>query len=166
MIFEITNAKDLAKTLIAFKGKNYSGGCYVKTIEIKMSGEKEILIDIIAERTILRKPASLPFRFCYHPETGIAYIHEVMDGRNDRIKEFYYPLWFGNEEVPLGGAVTDVFDGGRTQVTGQAIADFVHAVRSNGEAFVERPGKTAYATMDFAIVFAWKAIKAIFPKEI
>jgi len=64
-------------------------------------------------------------------------------------------------------AVTDVFDGGRAQVTGRGIADFAHAVGSNGEAIVERPGKIVYAPMDFAIVVGWKAIiKAIFPKAV
>jgi len=61
-----------------------------------MSEEKEILIDLIVERTILGKPASFPLRFPYHPETGSASTREVMEGRYDRIKEFYYRLWFGD----------------------------------------------------------------------
>ncbi|PUU81782.1 fatty acid synthase beta subunit dehydratase [Tuber borchii] len=167
MVVEITDARNPAKTVITVKEKNHSGGSYVKTVEIRISKEKEILIALIEERTMLGKPVSLPLRFRYHPETGTASIREVMEGRNDKIKEFYYRLWFGDEKVPLDAAVTDVFDGGCAQVTGQAIADFVHAVGNNGEAFVERPGKTVYAPMDFAIVVGWKAIiKAIFPKAI
>ena len=46
----------------------------------------------------------------------------------------------------------------RAQFTGQAIADFVHVAGNNAEAFIERPGKTVYAPMDFAIVVGWKAI--------
>ena len=41
-----------------------------------------------------------------------------MEGRNDRIKEFYYRLWFGDEKVPLDEIVTDVFDGGCAEVAG------------------------------------------------
>ena len=158
MVVEITNARDPAKTVITVKEKNHSGGCYVKTVEIRMSEEKEVLIDLIEERTVLGKSVSLPLRFRYHPETGTASNREVMEGRNDRIKEFYYRLWFGDEKVPLDAAVTDVFDGGSAQVMGQAIADFVHAAGNNGEALVERPGKTVYAPMDFAIMVGWKAI--------
>jgi len=55
-----------------------------------MSKEKGILIDLIEERTILGQPVPGPFRFGYHPANGSASIREVMDGRNYRIKEFYY----------------------------------------------------------------------------
>jgi len=82
-----------------------------------MSAEKEILIDLIEERTILGKPVSLPLRFRYHLETGSLSICKVMEARNDGIKDFYYRLWFGNEKLPLPPAVTDVFDGGSGQVT-------------------------------------------------
>lgn len=90
-----------------------------------------------------------------------------MDARNDRIKEFYYRIWFGDEAVPFDTPVTSRFDGGRATVTSEAINDFVHAVGNHGEAFVDRPGKEVFAPMDFAIVVGWKAItKPIFPRKI
>jgi len=157
-IIEITNAKDPAKTVIAVKGENHSVGCYVKTVDIKMLEEKEILIDLIEERNIQGKPASLPLRFRYHPETGSAYIGQVMEGRNDTITEFYFHLWFCDENAPLDVAVTDASDGGPTQVTVNAIADSVRAVGNNREAYVELPRKTVYTPMDFVIVVWWKGI--------
>ena len=167
MIVEITNASDPIKNVITVKEQSHSGGRYTTTIDVKMSGNNEILINLIEGRIALGKPVSLQLRFRYHPETGSAPIREVMEGRNNRIKEFYYRLWFGDEKMPLDASVTDVFDGGQATVTGQAIADFVHAVGNNGKAFVERPGKVIYAPMDFAIVVGWRAIiKAIFPKAI
>ncbi|RPB05353.1 hypothetical protein L873DRAFT_1785580 [Choiromyces venosus 120613-1] len=147
-----TNARDPAKTVTAVKEKTHNGGCYVKTIENRMWKEKEILIDLIEEGTILGKSASLPLRFRYHLETSCTSIREVIEGRKDRMKEFYYWFRFGDEKVPLDAAVTYVFNGGRAQITRQAIADFVHVVGKHGEAFVERPGKTIYAPMDFAIM--------------
>ncbi len=52
-------------------------------------------------------------------------------------------------------------------MTSEAINEFVHAVGNTGEAFVDRPGKTMYAPMDFAIVVGWKAItRPIFPRAI
>ncbi|EGU73921.1 hypothetical protein FOXB_15568, partial [Fusarium oxysporum f. sp. conglutinans Fo5176] len=105
--------------------------------------------------------------FTYHPEAGYSPIREVMEGRNDRIKEFYWKAWFGEEPLDLDADVTAKFDGGKTTITGEAINDFVHAVGNHGEAFVDRPGKTVYAPMDFAIVIGWKAItKPIFPRTI
>jgi fatty acid synthase subunit beta len=140
---------------------------YADVIEVKLTGKNEILVNLIKETTALGKPIALPLKFHYNPEAGYSPIHEVMEGRNDRIKEFYWQAWFGNEELDLDAVVTSKFDGGKTTITGEDINDFVHAVGNTGEAFVDRPGKIMYAPMDFAIVVGWKAItKPIFPRTI
>ncbi|KAL7933753.1 beta subunit of fatty acid synthase [Trichoderma chlorosporum] len=140
---------------------------YVDVIEVKLNGENEILINMIKETTALGTPVALPLKFTYHPDAGYAPIREVMEGRNDRIKEFYWKAWFGNDPLDLNAMVTSKFDGGSTTITAEAINDFVHAVGNTGEAFVNRPDKIVYAPMDFAIVLGWKAItKPIFPRTI
>ena len=136
-------------------------------IEVKFDGKSEITVSMIKDTTALGQPVSLPLRFVYRPEAGYAPIHEVMDGRNDRIKEFYWRAWFGNDTLDLDGDVHSQFDGGKTTITSSEIHDFVHAVGNTGEAFVDRPGKDMLAPMDFAIVVGWKAItKPIFPRKI
>ena len=166
MFIEIAHPKDAARTSITVKEPSQSGKL-VKTLDISLTGKDEILMNMYEERTAEGAAVALPFKFIYHPETGYAPIHEVMDGRNDRIKEFYYRIWFGETNVPFDVPLTNTFDGGKATVTSQAIADFVHAVGNTGEAFVERPGKEVFAPMDFAIVVGWKAItKAIFPRAI
>lgn len=166
MLVEVLHPLTPSKTVIYVKEPSHSGKM-TKTIEIKTTGPNEIVVGLIEERTAENKAVVLPLKFTYHPEAGYAPIHEVMEGRNERIKEFYYRVWFGNEEVPFDTPVTSTFDGGSTTVTGQAIADFVHAVGNAGEAFVERPGKETLAPMDFAIVVGWKAItKPTFPRAI
>ncbi|KAF2791503.1 beta subunit of fatty acid synthase [Melanomma pulvis-pyrius CBS 109.77] len=166
MMVEITHPQDPTKTVITVK-EPYHGGKHVKTVEVSLAKNKEIILSMFEERTALKKPVALPLKFTYHPEVGYAPIHEVMDARNDRIKEFYYKIWFGDEVCPFDAAVTSKFDGGQATVTSEAINDFVHAVGNTGEAFVERPGKEVWAPMDFAIVVGWKAIsKPIFPRAI
>ncbi|RMZ83358.1 hypothetical protein DV737_g1656, partial [Chaetothyriales sp. CBS 132003] len=166
MVVEIAHPKEPAKTTVTLKEPTASGRL-AKTLDISLVGKNQILMNLWEDRTAEGEPVALPFRFVYHPETGYAPIHEVMDGRNDRIKEFYYRLWFGEKTVPFDTATTGTFDGGKATVTAQAIADFVHAVGNTGEAFVDRPGKEVFAPMDFAIVVGWKAItKPIFPRAI
>ena len=166
MIVEIAHPKDPSKTTITVREPTQSGKL-VKTLDISLVGKNEILMNMWEDRTAEGESVPLPFRFVYHPETGYAPIHEVMEGRNDRIKEFYYRTWFGEKTVPFDTPTTNTFDGGKTTVTTQAIADFVHAVGNTGEAFVDRPGKDVFAPMDFAIVAGWKAItKPIFPRSI
>ncbi|KAI9805514.1 MAG: hypothetical protein M1825_000765 [Sarcosagium campestre] len=166
LVVEITHPHEPSKTVISAKEWNH-GTKYTQVLEAKLTGRNEILLELYEERSAEGKRIALPLKFVYHPETGYAPIHEVMVDRNDRIKEFYYRLWFGDEKVPFDAAVTEKFQGGSATVTSQAIQDFVHAVGNTGEAFVERPGKEIFAPMDFAIVVGWKAItKPIFPKAI
>ncbi|KAI9901602.1 hypothetical protein N3K66_003419 [Trichothecium roseum] len=166
LFVEIQHPNDPAKTAIIVKEQPRHNQ-YQDVIEVKFSGDNEILVNMIKETSALGKPVPLPLKFTYHPEAGYAPIREVMEGRNDRIKEFYWRTWFGDDALDLDSLVTSEFDGGKTTITGEAINDFVHAVGNTGEAFVERPGKTVYAPMDFAIVIGWKAItKPIFPRTI
>ena len=166
MLVEITKAKDPAKTVISVKEPSNSGKL-VKTVEVNMAAQNQITVNLFEERTAEGKAVGLPLKFTYHPETGYAPIREVMEGRNDRIKEFYFRIWFGDKNVPFDTPPTSTFEGGRTAITSKAIADFVHAVGNTGEAFVERPGAEVLAPMDFAIVVGWKAItKPIFPRAI
>ncbi|KAF7185742.1 Fatty acid synthase subunit beta [Pseudocercospora fuligena] len=166
MVVEIAYPNDPKRTVVSVKEPSH-GAQYVQTIEVARDSKGEIVLSMIEDRTATGKPVALPLRFTYHPETGYAPIREIMEARNDHIKEFYYKIWFGNEACPFDTPVTSRFDGGRATVTSEAIADFVHAVGNTGEAFVERPGKEVFAPMDFAIVVGWKAItKPIFPRKI
>lgn len=165
---EITNVSDPRK--LAISVSEPVNGKQTKVVEIKQKAGEENLIQVhlIENRSCDRKPVALELLYRYVPEVGYNPIQEVVEGRNDRIKDFYWKIWFGsNESVPQDIDVTKPWDGDSITVEGKAIADFVHAVSNNGEAYVDRPNKATYAPMDFAIVTGWKAIiKAIFPKVI
>lgn len=136
--------------------------------EIKMIKANTIQFSLIEHRTADAKPVALPFLFTYNPQDGFAPILEVMGDRNDRIKEFYWKLWFGNDipyDININAQQT--IEGEDVTITGQDISEFTHAIGNKCDAFVSRPGKKALAPMDFAIVVGWRAIiKAIFPKTV
>jgi fatty acid synthase subunit beta len=166
LFVEIKYPNDPSKTVITVREQPRHNH-YVDVIEVKLVAKNEIVVNMIKDTTALGKAVSLPLRFTYQPDAGYAPIHEIMDGRNDRIKEFYWRAWFADDALDLDAPVTGQFDGGKTTVTSEAINEFVHAVGNHGEAFVDRPGKIMYAPMDFAIVVGWKAItKPIFPRTI
>jgi fatty acid synthase subunit beta len=164
LVVEISYPNDTTKTAIKVKEQPRANH-YVEVVDVRLSGKNEIVVSLIKDSTAIGEPVALPLKYTYHPETGYAPIREVMEDRNDRIKEFYWKCWFGQEPVDLDAPIDGTFDGGKSKVTGEAINDFVHAVGNTGEAFVQRPGKEVYAPMDFAIVVGWKAItKPIFPR--
>ncbi|KAI0243885.1 fatty acid synthase alpha subunit Lsd1, partial [Massospora cicadina] len=110
----------------------------------------------------------LTFPFVYRPDQGYASIHEVMEGRNDRIKDFYYRLWFNSTEFnQLPNDPNYVFVAEGEKVLREDITRFCQAVGNQSEAYVDRGQDTIFAPVDFAIVVGWKSIiKAIFPKFI
>jgi fatty acid synthase subunit beta len=89
-----------------------------------------------------------------------------MDGRNDRIKEFYHRVRFGDDSVPFNIRIISEHEGGQATITGRVISDFAHAAGNTGEAYVDCPGKEVFAPMDLVIVVGWKAImKSLFPSR-
>ncbi|KAG8968299.1 3-oxoacyl-[acyl-carrier-protein] synthase [Tulasnella sp. 419] len=126
---------------------------------------KKIHVIIFEDRQDTSVPLSLVF--VYRPDQGYAPIHEVIEGRNKRIKEFYWKLWFGDDqELPEVG-LRDTYVGPEVTITKEDVEKFCAVVGNNAESFKSVRCEAVEAPMDFAIVTGWQAImKAIFPKEI
>ncbi|KAH9829304.1 uncharacterized protein C8Q71DRAFT_863376 [Rhodofomes roseus] len=91
-------------------------------------------------------------QFPYKPRNmGYAPIHEVAEGRNKCIKDFYWRLWFGDSEVLLEINIRKTFAG--PEVT---IETFCAAVGNEGETFKTVETERIQAPMDFAIVTGWQ----------
>ncbi|WVQ81978.1 hypothetical protein IAT38_004105 [Cryptococcus sp. DSM 104549] len=116
-----------------------------------------------------RKGVAVPlhFAFEYKPEMGYAPVHEVVDGRNRKIKDFYWRLWFGDDEKLPELALDTTFTCGETEVDAKHVQRFCDVVGNQGEVFKAARNEKIQAPMDFAIVLGWQSImKAIFPSDI
>lgn len=166
LIVEIENYSTPAKAVLTVYETLH--GEYKKIVEIKLNAKSQIQMSLIEHRTADGKPVALPFLYNFKTEDGFAPIAEVMEGRNDRIKSFYWVLWFGADvPVDLDIDVDQVITGDKITVSGQDISEFTHAIGNTCEAFIPRQGKKTLAPMDFAIVVGWKAIMmAIFPQTV
>nr|ODN98836.1 hypothetical protein L204_02800 [Cryptococcus depauperatus CBS 7855] len=137
-----------------------------KAVELKFDLKTNIISLTLNEE---RKGVSVPlyFSFVYHPEQGYAPIHEVLQGRNKSIKEFYWRLWFGDNEKLPSLKLDTLFNGDDIVVDEKAIARFCDVVGNQGEAFKTTRNSSIMAPMDFAIILGWQSImKAIFPDDI
>ncbi|KIM51926.1 hypothetical protein SCLCIDRAFT_18296 [Scleroderma citrinum Foug A] len=86
-------------------------------------------------------------QFKYVPSMGSMPIHEVSEGRNHRIKEFYWKLWFGDWEPLLEISLHET----------------LRVIGNWNEAYKLARMTKVKAPMDFTIVTSWQAImKAVF----
>ena len=163
-VVEISQPDNASKTIITLLEPVQ--GSLKPTASLRLVKENLMELQLIENRTMDGKPVSLPLLYKYQPEDGFAPIAEVMDGRNDRIKELYWKLWV-EEPFDLDFDPRKPIEGGEVTISAKDIAEFTHAIGNKCEDFVSRPGRKLLAPMDFAIVVGWRVIiKAIFPKTV
>ncbi|KAJ3096841.1 3-oxoacyl-[acyl-carrier-protein] synthase [Phlyctochytrium planicorne] len=127
---------------------------------VVISMEGDVITVTIFER---RDAKSIPLKFFfkYRPFQGYNPIHEVVEGRNQRIKDFYSALWDVNA-ADVAMKPTDSFKS-TFKVEASHIKDFVQIVGNQDELYIN----SAVAPMDFGIVAGWRSlVTAILPKEI
>ncbi|KAJ1994195.1 fatty acid synthase alpha subunit Lsd1 [Dimargaris cristalligena] len=159
-----SHVKQLTVTQADISGR---GGAPYVAVQATIDAKGEIIEFIINEK---QGSSLVPLRlfFRYVPDRPYAPVHEIMEARNERIKEFYYHLWFGSPVVAELEVNHDYqFVASQEPVQTHAIKEFCQAVGNQAELYVDRGQKVVAAPVDFAIVVGWKAIiKAIFPRFI
>ena len=128
-------------------------------IDVRMNDEDEILVSMISTETAEGQSVPLEFIFRYEPKTTHALIHEVMDGRNDRINSFYRRIWLAKDSrLHAGENQKPPAESETMTISREMIRSFTQAIGSTGEDYIERLNKPVVAPMDFAIVIGWRAI--------
>ena len=157
-LFVDNTVKNLLKPKVGLKIELMTGeDCILKienALSLSLDGNQVKLV-------MIDSGVPLEFYFHYYPDRDFAPLHEVMDGRNDRIKSFYYRLWFGTDLIQL----PSIFDTFITQGTVESslVNEFCKAVGNLSPSFI----KDDLAPMDYAIVLGWKAIiESLFSEEI
>jgi enoyl reductase-like protein len=127
-----------------------------KAVDVAFDASKQTISTTLFED---RHDATVPLylEFKYRPDVGSLPIHEVLEGRNKRIKEFYWRLWFGNNEVLPAIDVRDTFTGPEVKISAKNIETFCDVVGNQNEAFKTARNDTVKTPMDFAIVTGWQA---------
>jgi fatty acid synthase subunit alpha, fungi type len=126
-----------------------------KAVEIKYSPSSRIIDLTIFEH---RRDVSVPLflQFKYEPSMGYAPIHEIAEGRNTRIKQFYWKLWYGDDsELPLIN-VKETFVGPEVTIEADAVETFCAIVGNQDQSFKVARNSQVKAPMDFAIVTGWQ----------
>ena len=104
-----------------------------------------------------RQGSSIPLslQFIYKPSQGFAPIHEISTGRIERIKAFYWKLWYGDDESLPAIDIREKFVGPEVTILAADVEQFCAVVDNQGESF-KTARSEVQALMDFAIVTNWQ----------
>jgi fatty acid synthase subunit beta len=132
-----------------------------KALSIVFNPETKLIdLTLFEERQDVAVPLSLQFQYC--PSQGFAPIHEIASGRNERIKQFYWKLWFGDNEVLPNIDIHENFVGRDVAINSSDVEQFCAVAGNQGESFKVARNENVQAPMDFAIVTCWKVISIPF----
>jgi len=128
-----------------------------KAINIVFNAETKLIdVTMFEERQDVAVPLSLQFQYC--PSQGFTPIHEIATGRNQRIKQFYWKLWYGDDEVLPNIDIHEKFMGPEAAIDSSDVEQFCAVVGNQGESFKTARSDKIQAPMDFAIVPCWKVL--------
>ncbi|KAL9936912.1 hypothetical protein V8E36_004147 [Tilletia maclaganii] len=112
------------------------------------------LIKVTINEELRGDVVPLVLEYEYRPDQPFAPIHEILDGRNERIRGFYSQLWFGSTDAWKAGKETGEFKGPVKTLDGTAIKRFCQIVENRNVGYHLH----GQAPIDFAIVAGWEAI--------
>ena len=128
-----------------------------KAIEIIYNVTSSLIdVTMFEDRHGVSVPLSLHFQ--YKPSMASMPIHEIAEGRNNRIKQFYWKLWYGDDEILPQIDLKEKFTGPDVIIEASDIETFCSVVGNQGESFKTVRNSLAQAPMDFAIVTGWQVL--------
>ncbi|EGN98830.1 hypothetical protein SERLA73DRAFT_168429 [Serpula lacrymans var. lacrymans S7.3] len=166
VVVELDDSQPTSLTVYGAARSHGSHKPEFKAVEINYDEDTEMIdVTFFEDRRDVSVPLSLQYK--YVPSMGSMPIHEVAEGRTRRIKEFYWKLWYGDDEVLPEIDLRDTFVGPDVTIKSSDIETFCAVVGNQGEEFKTTRTSIVKAPMDFAIVTGWQAImKSIFPAAI
>ncbi|PVU85583.1 hypothetical protein BB559_006933 [Furculomyces boomerangus] len=132
-------------------------------VEIEYNN-KERTINFCLNYKCKEKVVPLLLHYSYKPEMPSARIHELTEGRNDRIKQFYSKIWVSNNSVinlepaKYGCIATQK----NIKVSKEDILRFSQIIGNNSSHYIGKPkAKSVVIPMDFVFVIAWEALCSV-----
>ncbi|KAG8213088.1 hypothetical protein J3R82DRAFT_11484 [Butyriboletus roseoflavus] len=165
----VVHIKGRSPTSVTVYGAGRSSGLHkstFKAVEIAYAASSSLIdVTFVEDRRDVSVPLYLQFK--YVPSMGSMPIHEVSEGRNSRIKDFYWRLWFGDDQSHPELDIHETFIGPEVVISANDVETFCNVVGNQNEAFKTARTEIVKAPMDFAIVTGWQAImRSIFPNAI
>ncbi|PWN38866.1 hypothetical protein IE81DRAFT_327067 [Ceraceosorus guamensis] len=121
-----------------------------KSVEVSRDAD---LIKVFIFEQVKGKSVPLELQFRYVPSQAFAPIHEIMAGRNERIKTMYRGVW-GLAPRAASQAAQEVYTSEPQLLDAQLVSTFCRVVGLNNTAYHEQVS----APLDAAIIIGWAPI--------
>ncbi|EXJ85583.1 hypothetical protein A1O1_05948 [Capronia coronata CBS 617.96] len=96
-VSDASRPEDIVFAVVESESETTTSAAPASKYSLVIRKEGEILVTFYTDETAEKVKLPLTFKFNYRPEFVLHPIHEVMEARNDRLRKFYYRLWFGSD---------------------------------------------------------------------
>ncbi|CAE7199855.1 hypothetical protein HRS9139_06474 [Pyrenophora teres f. teres] len=134
------------------------------SLEIRKEGDL-IFVTMFVHESVGASILTFSFRFVYRPDTPLHPIHEISEGRNEMLQDFYDGLWFGSERYQTESVASNldlsklVVESQPTKISPPLVQAFMDSIEQPNQSRTQR----ANVPLDHSIVVAWEAMmKATF----
>ena len=157
---EISNPNHRSTGYVELKKRCPERGEYVTVASVEFWGQlNKVFLCIWSRSSPTSQSIALPIEFEFNPHMGNTPIHENLENRKERIREFYWQTWFKSDNSYDSSAdVCQIFNGDSITITADSVQSFARSIGYNGESIRGRAGNKITAPIDYAIVVAWKSI--------
>lgn len=156
---EIDSFEHVEESRVSLLALTPKSDSYRQIANITCKNNHTLHVDLFEFRTRGQGFAKLSLLFNYDPTNEVFPVSEVVDDRNDRLRDFYSQLWFGKHlsQIPKT-TLRSSFLGAPVTLTKELISSFTHAIggkKPNQNKSEEIP---ADVSMDIAIIASWEVL--------
>ncbi|KAJ2843168.1 hypothetical protein IWW36_005646, partial [Coemansia brasiliensis] len=145
------------------------------SVEIYCGQQRELDI-VIAEGTritlsIYHSSATLEravqLEYLYRPDTSLLPIHEIMDGRDERVRQFFVDMWLQGQSHTASEEEALEFTTKQIEITSEKISEYCRATGINLPAYPPSSDQATSVPMDYLPILALpSAFKALTSKRV
>lgn len=128
-----------------------------------LDGQGDLTVTLHHQMADGKGQVDLPLAYRYVPSQGFNPFHEVMEERNQRIKDFYQPIWF-RDGAPK--AVDGVFRSKPHTVTEAEVRAYVAATGEKAKVYTHGDKKGLVAPVNMTVAFAETLLQTLMDPSI
>ncbi|KAJ1741439.1 fatty acid synthase alpha subunit Lsd1 [Coemansia sp. RSA 1086] len=136
-----------------------------RELDLVIAEGSRITLSIYHSNTTLERAVQL--EYAYRPDTSLLPIHEVMDGRDERIRQFFVDMWLQGQEHTEDEEESLEFTTRQIEITSEKISEYCRATGISLPAYPPSSDQATSVPMDYLPILTLpSAFKALTSKRV